>query len=214
MPKANPKSKFATREEWLLAGLELIKPIFSAAGSKVPDKIRVSCGFPSRNALANRRRAIGECWADKASKGKYFEIFISPLLEKPFDALDTLAHEMVHATVGLAAGHKAPFKKLALAIGLDKGKMPEAGAGPELEEKLEAIAKKLGPYPHDELSKMTTAKKPKDTCRLLKAECPKCGCIIRITKKCIESPGLPTCACGGEFASEQYDEMSEGDADE
>ena len=30
-----------------------------------------------------------------------------------------LAHELIHATVGLACGHKGPFRKCALAIGLE-----------------------------------------------------------------------------------------------
>lgn len=196
------KQKFKTREEWLMAGLSLIVPIFGDAGHKVPAKIRVSCGFPSQNPLGLKKRRIGECWADKASAGKFFEIFISPTLNKVDQVLDTLVHEVVHATVGLEAGHKAPFKKVALSVGLNKGKMTEAGAGPELLERINVIADKLGPYPHDVLSKMTNGK-PKDKCRLLKAECPKCGYVIRVTKKWVEESGLPTCPCKGKFELEE-----------
>ena len=196
------KTKFKTREEWLMAGLEMIRPIFAEVGQKVPAKIRVSCGFPSKGALANRKRRIGECWSDKASAGKVFEIFISPVLNKPSEVLGTLVYEVVHAVVGLECGHKAPFKKVALAVGLT-GKMTATEEGPELKERINGWAEKLGGYPHDQLDKMVTLKKAPDKCRLLKAECPKCGYIIRVTKKWAVEAGLPICPCGGYFETEE-----------
>lgn len=196
------KSFFKTREQWLMSALELCKPLFTETGSKVPDKIRVSCGFPSRNAFGARKQSIGECWTDDASKGKVFEIFISPVLSEPLRVLDVLVHEIVHAVVGLKAGHKAPFKKVALAVGLE-GKMTATVAGAELKKVLEKHCKTLGAYPHDELNKMTNGKK-KESCRLLKASCPDCGYIIRVARKWIEV-GLPTCCCGGEFQDDSED---------
>ena len=181
--------KYTTGEEWLNEGLILIRPLFKEIGQKVPARVRVSCGFPSRNPFGKKRR-IGECWSDKASAGKVFEIFVSPVL-------NTLVHEAVHAIVGLEAGHKTPFKRVALAVGLT-GKMTATVAGPALLERINAITVKLGCYPHDELSRMTN-NAPKDKCRLIKASCPDCGYVIRTTRKWIEEAGLPTCPCGGEF---------------
>jgi hypothetical protein len=194
------KTKHQTREQWLHAGLELIRPLFGAISNPAPKKIRVSCGFPSRNALGNRLRAIGECWSDKASKGSYFEIFVSPILNEPVKVLDVLTHEVVHAVVGLECGHKKPFKLVATAVGLE-GPMKSTKAGAALQAKLEGIAKQLGPYPHDELSKMTSGKKP-DKCRMFKCSCPDCGYTVRITKKWLEvSPPAcpnPDCESNGE----------------
>ena len=189
--------KYKTREEWLLAGVELLKPIFKEHGYKVPAKIRVSCGFPSKQALSNHKRRIGECWADKASEGKFFEIFISPVLSKPFQALDTLLHELIHATVGLEHKHRGEFKVCATKIGM-KGKMTECGAGDKLKPVLEKHLKTLGQYPHDKLEGMTTGKKNKPRDPYTKASCPDCGYIIRTTRKWIET-GMPICPCGGEF---------------
>lgn len=197
------KTKYPTREAWLNKAVELLTPEFGQR--KVPTKLRVACGFPSRNALSKKKRRIGEAWADSASDGKFFEIFVSPVLSKPFDVLDTLIHEMVHVTVGLKCGHNGAFKVCATEIGL-VGKMTECGAGPALKQRLLKVAKQLGPYPHDRLDKMTNGK-PKDVCRLLKAECPKCGYIIRVTRKWAEESGLPICPCGGYFESEQLDNM-------
>jgi len=197
-------TKYSTREQWLLAGLELLKPIFSENGFKVPTKIRVSCGFPSKNPLGNKKRRIGECWADKASQGKYFEIFISPVLSNPYAALDTLLHEMIHATVGLECGHQGAFRSCAKTIGME-GKMTQCCAGPGLKDRINGYLKKLGPYPHDQLDKMTNGKK-KDHCRLLKAECSSCGYVIRTTRKWLEV-GLPTCVCGSEFEADNHEEL-------
>lgn len=191
------KSNHVTREAWLVEGLKLLTPVFTENGFKVPTKVRVSCGFPSKNAFGARRQRIGECWSDSASKGKIFEIFISPVLSDPAKVLDVLAHEMVHATVGIACGHKGAFKSTALAIGL-QGKMTQATAGPELLKRIEKVSKELGAFPHDELSQMTNGQK-KEGCRQLKATCPGCGYVIRVTKKWIEQAGLPTCPCGEDF---------------
>lgn len=196
------KSRYKTREEWLMEGLGLIRPLFQQIKRPIPAKVRVSCGFPSKMALSAKARRIGECWADKASKGSYFEIFISPVLSDPVRVLDVLVHESVHAVVGVEAGHKAPFREVALAVGLT-GKMTATVAGAELEERINGIVKKLGPYPHDLLEGMVTLPKAKDKCRLLKAECVRCGYVIRVTRKWAEE-GLPICPlCSISFALEE-----------
>ena len=50
------------REEWLQELIDRLRPTFDRIGSTLPEKIRVSCGFPSKSALANKARRIGECW--------------------------------------------------------------------------------------------------------------------------------------------------------
>ena len=195
------KTKHATREAWLNAAVAHLAKEFT---QPVPKKLRVSCGFPSRNALGAKRQRIGECWSDKASDGKVFEIFISPVLAKPLPVLETLIHEIVHAVVGLECGHKGAFKTVATAIGLE-GKMTATHAGAALASRLGGVAKLLGPYPHDHLNGMTNGK-PKDVCRLVKAECPDCGYVIRTTRKWIDESGLPTCPCGSEFQEPEGDE--------
>jgi hypothetical protein len=57
-----------------------------------------------------------------------------------------LAHELVHATVGTAAGHGKPFKQCALKIGL-QGPMRATTAGPEFRAWTEALIGRIGPYP-------------------------------------------------------------------
>lgn len=190
-----PEILLPTRELWLNQAMEHLIPHF--AEYKVPGNIRCSCGFPSKGAMSNKNRRIGECWSDKASEGKYFEIFIHPILSEPVSVLDTLIHEMTHAVVGLEAKHGTPFKRVALEIGLT-GKMTATVAGPELKSDLEKIAKELGKYPHDSLNRGSETKEKKPS-SVVKATCPECGYTCSISKKWVADAGFPSCPCGSEM---------------
>lgn len=181
-----------TREQWLTRGLEALRPWFKAqAGRAIPRKVKATCGFPSKMALSESKQRIGECWSDKASTGKTFEIFVSPVLDKPIDVLETLAHEAVHATVGLKAKHGGAFKQVATAIGLE-GPMTATSAGKVFEEFAKKALKKLGKYPHAKLRASTNGEKKQGT-RLLKCECPECGYTARVTAMWLVSAGAPLC---------------------
>ena len=183
--------KVVTREQWLNAGVEQLRAVFKQADYKVPAKVRVTCGWPSRSALARKSQRIGECWSSNNSVGKFFEIFISPTISDSVRALDILAHELVHATVGLKAKHGAQFKKCAQAIGLE-GKMTATHAGAALTKTLTGIVKKIGKYPHKELKHSTNGEK-KQTTRLVKVACPECGYIARVTRVWLDTVGAPLC---------------------
>ena len=43
----------ATREEWLGALVDALRPVFAELGYPLPDRIRVSCGWPSKSALSS-----------------------------------------------------------------------------------------------------------------------------------------------------------------
>lgn len=181
-----------TRELWLNQAMEHLVPAFSSYN--VPANIRCSCGFPSKGAMSNKRKRIGECWSDKASEGKYFEIFIHPCLSEPVEVLETLIHEMAHAVVGLEAKHGGPFKRLATEIGLI-GKMTATKASPELSKELLQISNVIGPYPHQRLSSLDAGRIKKGS-NVVKAVCPECGYTAVISKKWYAESGVPTCPCG------------------
>jgi len=197
-----------TRESWLLACIELLKPDFIEVGATIPDKLRASCGWPSKSGLAKKKRRIGEAWSAKCSGDETFEIFISPVLKDGRPVLATLVHEIVHCAVGVEAGHKGPFKRIALAIGLE-GKMTETVAGETLNKRIDEIIARVGPYPQAELRSSNAEKK--QTCRQLKVICKECGCICRMSRKAIDEVGCPTCACGGEMAEEEGEGEEGGD---
>lgn len=190
------------REQWLLKLVDKLRPDFERAGFPLPEKIRASCSWPSKSALAHKKRRIGEAWSADCSGDQHFETFISPTLQDPIQVGATLAHELVHCAVGLKERHGSVFRKCALAIGLE-GKMTATTAGPALAERLHALTTKLGPYPHAELKHSNAP--PKQTTRMIKVECNDCGCICRMTRKWLEEAGAPTCACGGNMFPEVKD---------
>lgn len=182
--------KKETREQWLADAVGLLEEhVF--IGYEVPSGIAVSCGFPSTNALPRKGSPtrIGECWKREASEGgETIHIFISPTLVKPIDVLAALGHELIHA-IKPEAKHGAEFKRIAAVVGFF-GPATATQPGVELVNVLTSIAEMLGEYPHDKLVPVIQHKT--QATRLLKAECPTCGYVIRLTKKWADA-GLPQC---------------------
>jgi hypothetical protein len=194
-----------TREGWLEDAVDRLRPDFITgitaqarnnrwAGTQtaLPETVRVSIGFPSKNALGRRNRSIGQCWDGAAAGDSIAQVYISPLLEDPVEVLAVLVHELVHAAIGCRHGHKAPFKRAALRMGLE-GKMTATTAGAELRVRLAELADALGEFPHSKLSPTTPDKK--QTTRLLKVACLHCepNYIARVTQKMLDAHGAPIC---------------------
>ena len=173
------------REQWLMRAVDHILPIFERAGYSVP-AVKVSVGFPSTGA---KGRHLGQCWSTKSAIDGINQIFIAPHLQTPFDFLDTLVHELVHAVDDCQSGHGDNFKKIALDVGL-KGPMRSAGAGELLKQDLIQMAQSLGSFPHGRLSLpiRTMQKAPKRP----GARCAKCGYEIVMLKRHLPL-GPPLC---------------------
>lgn len=140
----------ATREGWLTAAAkQLDKEFFKGRGHKLPEKLRVSCGF----AKYSSGKAIGQCWDCKVSTDGTYEIFICPTQDEGMRVLDILLHELIHAEVGIDEGHKGQFRVRAKEFGL-QGKMTATyvEGGSELHMQLLDIYDGLGPYPHKALT--------------------------------------------------------------
>lgn len=180
-----------TREAWLTAGIEMLRPHFAAHGAELP-ATRVSVGWPG--GRGKKAHTIGQCWPPTLSADGTAEIFISPAIQDPQETIATLAHELIHAWDKNQHGHKGPFVTMMRAIGLE-GKPTASVAGPMLAALIGSITTELGHYPHAALS--DTGRK-KQTTRMIKLECPECGYTIRTTRRWI-AVGMPTCPCGTEF---------------
>jgi hypothetical protein len=180
------------REAWLEAAIKAFQPLFADAGIPCPD-CRVSCGFPSRNALSNKKRYIGECWDGLMSKDGKPQLFISPLLLETGGeqgVLATLVHEMVHAAIGNEAKHGPKFRKAMEKVGLT-GKPTATIAGQPLLERFPGVHSQLVvPYPHAEL--ILKRERKVQTTRMHKCECDKCGYTVRLAKKWLDV-GIPEC---------------------
>ena len=187
-------AKFQTREEWLVAAVEAVAPLFAELGETLP-AVRVSVGWPGGSGRKNS--VIGQCWSTKVAADKVSQVFISPVLDDAVRVLDVLAHELIHAIDDCESGHKGRFAKIAKAIGLT-GKMTATVAGDDLKAKLEAIAEELGEYPHAAIaSGAAGADGPKkQTTRMMKVECAEgSGYKARMTRQWLEEFGAPICPC-------------------
>jgi len=185
-----------TREEWLITMAQSLTEDFERAGYPLPAKLRISCGWPVSRPLAagKQPRAVAECWPAEASTDGHIEIFVSPYRADSADVAGDLVHELCHAADGNKHGHKAPYARIARAVGLE-GPMRSTTTGPQLAERLNALIAQLGPYPHATLDR--SGRKKQGT-RMLKLVCPKCGYTVRTTEKWL-TQGVPTCPCGEEM---------------
>jgi hypothetical protein len=175
------------REQWLMQGVDMLRPHFQAAGFPLPAKIRVSCSFPSRNV----RKVEGQCWPASASADEHFEILVSPIEDDTLEVLGTLAHELAHAATP-GAKHGAKFVKCARALHLE-GKPKQCGAGPAFKHHLgDELVKALGKYPHGAL-KLAEINRTKQTTRMIKCACSQCGYTCRTTRAWLEGAGAPIC---------------------
>lgn len=144
---------YETREQWLQAAAEKMRPWMAEKDLKIEVKILFSAGWPKYGAP----KSIGQCWSPTASDGQTAHIFICPTLgDDPVQVLHILLHEMIHASVGCECGHKGPFSRAAKAMGLQgKPTATYAEPGTPLHGQLEVLAEELGPYPHVILRKPT-----------------------------------------------------------
>lgn len=174
-----------TREAWLIAAIEALRPLFAEKKHLIPQNCQVSCGFAS---TGTRSHHIGQCWPTSYSADERNQIFISPSLADPIEVLDTLVHELVHAVDDCKNKHGKEFKKIALSLGM-VGPMRSAGAGPALKVQLEAIAQVLGPYPHGKLKvlhqKAIRRSRPR-------AKCTQCGYQVPMLQRFL-AYGAPIC---------------------
>ena len=207
------KRTLVTREGWLTVAMAMLfELVFERLGHAMPTNTRVACGWPSKGGTAKKRRVIGQAWHSRASADGHFEILISPFLDDALFVLAVLAHEMVHVIAGFECGHRGPFKRLATAIGLE-GPMTATRPGTRFIEATVPIIEALGPYPHAQLGVVSglpanpeepgqpdepdsTGPRP-DKGRMIRAQCPACGMVIRLASKWIgaHSPACPNLEC-------------------
>jgi len=170
---------FNTREEYLKAMIEELRPLFDFNGHPLPLNIRVTCGFPLN---AKRSGAIGECHPSINSNDNHYEISISPVLADVEVVCSTLIHELAHTLKG-CMNHGVNFAKACDAMGLvphATAKYKATSAGVDFLNRYGKIIDSLGAYPHAELS---FANRKTQTTRMLKACCPTCGYTVRLTAK-------------------------------
>jgi hypothetical protein len=163
-------------------------------------------GLPFRRSCV--LRSDFECWDNQCSEDRYFEIFIRPDLSEskdlmPMQVAAILGHELVHAAVGVAAGHRKAFRRVARGIGL-VGQMSSTTAGPEFEKVLRPILEGAGPFPHGRLQSAIgasshTSRRKRQHSGQIKCVCSICGYAVQITRRWLDAAGAPLCPKHGQM---------------
>jgi hypothetical protein len=192
---------YDTREAWLRAAANELRPLFARCGYEVPENIRFAIAFPS---TGRKGRRVGECWHSSTSADRAYEIFIRADLFEPEDVLAVLVKELVHTLLPADAGHGKTFKTAATRIGLE-GPMRHPTPGPLLRERLQALAAALGPLPHAQLhidqhpmtvrGSVAVDVPKKQPTRYRKAVCTDASCpyTVRIASSHVVNIGPPHC---------------------
>lgn len=187
--------KFSTREAWLNALSAEFAPLFSAAGFPLPERIRLTM------SLTGKSKVVGLCYSTSASRDAHFEILVRIDQDDPVVVAGILAHELAHAAVGLAEGHKGAFVKCFRAIGLE-GKATECRPSEAFVATLGPIFERLGAFPHAALAFGLSSGPKKQGTRMLKVSCAECGFTVRQTAKWVAEVGCAHCPEHGEMQLE------------
>ena len=221
MKAPNTPNVHDTREAWLRAAANELRPYFASCDLTLPEKIRYAIAFTS---AGRRSKRVGECWAPATSDDASYEIFIRADIAEPVEVLGVLAKELVHTALPPGAGHGKQFKDAALKIGL-QGPMRNAQPGVLLKARLVDLAAAIGPLPHASLHVDQTPltavavaldRPKKQRARMLKAHCAidDCGFLVRVAAKPVQHIGPPHCPKHGamtvEFPPDAEDEPESG----
>lgn len=182
----NIDSPSILRQKWIEQVTVMFKQHFKDNYWLVPENVRMSIGFPV--GQRDGKRILGICHTLEFSQDNHWEIFISPEYTDTKEILETIAHELVHATVAVP-GHRGKFKACALAIGFE-APMTFTPAGPKMLECIERVTATIGQFPAGILN---LSKRKKQATNMKKCECMDCGYIAYATRKWINGAGAPVC---------------------
>ena len=199
------------RESWLNHLTEqYIRPHFESQGYTIPEGIKYSCSFSTKGAFkrkGQKRFVAGQCISNRDAQGEHrnYEIVIVPNESNSIEVLDTLIHELCHATVGNNEGHNSVFTECAYKVGLE-GKPTSTNASEALKVLLAQWVAEAGEYPHESLQ----VNMSKQTTRLYKCECNRCGYKMRISRTWL-ALAIPKCPLGHGKMESEYQPETEGE---
>lgn len=228
-----PLTRHKTREAWLAAVTDLMRPVFEKRGYRLPEKIVCTMGFPSTGWRGKRR---GECWGSGMSAAGNVEIFIHPCETSVERIANILTHELCHAAdeqhyidtpsrnvtkkgepKPFKGGHGKVWTEIAHALDITEGKGTHALGGAEWKAWAMPLVDQAGPIPFDALSEFV--KKPaKQTTRMLKFEHEGCegvdgeSYVWRASAKGVSDKEYVHCPCCGTPTLNPH--CGEGDSEE
>lgn len=197
--------KYPTREAWMLAAVDLMRPIFAEIGEEIPP-VRISMGWPG--GRGNKQHVVGQCWGAATVADGIPAVFVSPAQKDVLEILGTIMHEDIHAAGHFQ--HRAKFTRVAKLLdpegdhsGSWAKSWPSPGRSPVLFTRLSALADQLGPFPHSVVNALggllgITKGPAVQGTRMLKVWCGECGYTLRATAKWLHvaTPVCPNEDCG------------------
>jgi hypothetical protein len=203
-----------SREVWLRAATNELRPFFTMHGYQLPENIRFAVAFTSQG---KKGKAAGEAWHSKASADDHYEIIIRSDFSDPSEILGILIAKLIHTLLPPEAKHGKDYRAIAVRLGLE-GPMRHARPGPALRDRLNDLSATLGPIPHGKLDHSFgfVGRPGKQRTRMLKAECrgPGCGYVVRVTSKWVRDVGPPGCPKHGPMFCEIPEEEEEALAED
>jgi len=184
-------AKQNTTQEWINRIVLWTITTLEQAGVSNPDlHLVVSPGFTSGGS--RKTKVLGQCYSPEcAADGKTNHVFLNPRMNDNIVIIGAIIHEVIHAVIGIDKKHGAAFKS-AMAICNLTGKATSTKLNEAGLEWAKKIITRYGDYPRPSF---TGAAIKKQTTNLIKAQCPSCGYIIRLTNKWIEF-AHPQCPSG------------------
>lgn len=157
------KAKHKTREAWLLAATNAMRPWFEEHAAPLPEKLQVATSWPLSRSKRESTETIGQCFGATWTQDGTINVVVSPVLGEPVRVLDVLLHELCHAALPAGTKHGKAFVDLAQRkFGLEgKPTATVCAAGSPLAKRLEKLAGRLGAYPHSVMVHQRDPDKPK-----------------------------------------------------
>lgn len=227
---------YSTRETWLMAIVEAMRPVFKERGYPLPEKIRATIAFTSKGWRGKTR---GECWRAEMSADQTTEIMVCLRESDPVEIVNILTHELCHAAQFLKAkeegrtvkggGHGKDFQAIGEAMdmtgdparpGTEKTKClrgdPKGAWGAWALPLMEAA----GPMPHHAIAEHV-AKEKKQTTRMLKFTHEGCSAtedggeyVWRASAKSVADKPSVWCPCCGERVPNPHYEGADEDGED
>lgn len=143
---------YATREAWVGAAVEMMRPVFKAKGLALPNTIRATIAFTSKGWNKGKVKRRGECWHPEHSTDGATEIMIDLCETDPATIVNILTHELGHAAqqiiavarslrendpvksaklLKLAGGHGTIWKEVASILDLEAPLVPNKKGEPK-----------------------------------------------------------------------------------
>jgi hypothetical protein len=230
-----------TRESYIGAAVELMRPVFEARGQKLPANIRATIAFTGKGW---KGKARGQCWSDAMAADGATEIMVCLRETDTKRIINILTHELCHAVqflnakedgkpIAKGAGHGNTFRVVALAMDLEPTKKPTAKnpdrvvwdyalGGEAWATWAQPIIDALGVCPHAALAEAYAKKEAeaKQTTRMLKFTHEGCGAtedagdyVWRASAKSVADKAKVWCPCCGSQVENPHFEGEVDDED-